>query len=243
MSLWRPRHSVGQDGPGWTCPSQQCRFAEKVGRNSDAHTETLFSPSFLLVVALGGGRCPLRWPLGGFAPPRERVVPLCRGPVPLELCEGPNRSAFVQRRLLDGKTHILLLAEGKDADGDEGAPHEGLAAGALGEAEEAPDVFTLSVPVDSRRGGARRARREEGEWRHGQRVGLGTGLRGERSRCSSMLRRRGRAARPLSVSPSPSRLRSGMGGRRTLTGSVTATHRTRRRLARAYIREVREYAR
>lgn len=66
----------------------------------------------------------------------------------------------LERRFLEGETHVLLLAEGKDADGDEGAPHEGLAAGALGEAEETPDVFTLSVSVDSRRGEAS----EAGSW-------------------------------------------------------------------------------
>lgn len=43
------------------------------------------------------------------------------------------------------KAHVLLLADGKDADGDERAPEEREARRLLGEPEVPPDVLPLCV--------------------------------------------------------------------------------------------------
>ena len=56
-----------------------------------------------------------------------------------------------------GETDVLLLADCEYAEGYECAPEEGLAAGSLREAEEAPDVLTLCAGS----GGERVSRRRE----------------------------------------------------------------------------------
>lgn len=80
------------------------------------------------------------------SPHRARGSSLCAAVISHLSCSACVCVVSMQRLEKGGRggvAHVLLLADCEYAEGDECAPQEGLAAGSLGEAEEAPDVLTL----------------------------------------------------------------------------------------------------